>query len=275
MTPEPYRPPPPAEPSALPIVALVLALLGLCLPPLLLVAIVLAVISLVKSNEPAFATRKGLAIAALVVPLAFVPIVGVLAAIAIPNFIKFQSRSKAAECKANLKAAFIGAKLNFEEHDAYSPYVRDAAFSPEPGNRYLYVFDATGPLQEPGGPAVDGAVGVGPDTRRHPSASPAAYRAAIPPDLVAELGVRGTCPDCTFTAACVGNIDNDATLDVWSISSKDRVDADGLPVPAASRCTRSTTAASSRNRFPRTARAPGWETPPGGVTLRACESRSA
>lgn len=232
MTPEPYRPPPAAEPSALPIVALVLAIVGLCLPPLLLVAIVLAVISLVKSHEPAYAARRGLAIAALVLPLAFVPIVGVLAAIAIPNFIRFQSRSKQAECKANLKAAWLGEKLHFDERSEYSPHVRDAAFSPEPGNRYLYVFDATGALQEPGGPAVEGAVGVGPDTRRHPSASAGAYRAAIPPSLVAELGVRGTCPDCTFTAACVGNVDNDATLDVWSISSKDRVDADGLPVPA-------------------------------------------
>jgi hypothetical protein len=32
----------------------------------------------------------------------------------------------------------------------------------------------------------------------------------------------------------VGNIDNDATLDVWTVSSKPRKGADGLTVPAGS-----------------------------------------
>ncbi|MHA7630128.1 hypothetical protein [Corallococcus sp. M7] len=40
-------------------------------------------------------------------------------------------------------------------------------------------------------------------------------------------GVEGTCPDCIVTAACVGNVDNDDTLDVWSISTVKRTAANG------------------------------------------------
>lgn len=231
MNADPYRPPPSVEQSALPIVALVLAIVGMCVPPLLLVAIVLAIVSLVKSHEPAYAQRKGLAIAALVLPLAAVPIVGILAAIAIPNFIRFQARAKQSECKVNLKAVHVAEKSYFAGHDAYSPRIGDIGFAPEAGNRYLYVIDLDGPLKPAGGPADPTQVGVEPDTHRYPSADPSAYRGAIPPDLEAELGVQGTCPDCDYTAVCVGNVDNDDTLDVWSVSSRERVDADGLSVP--------------------------------------------
>jgi hypothetical protein len=34
-------------------------------------------------------------------------------------------------------------------------------------------------------------------------------------------GVAGTCPSCNATAAAEGNIDNDATLDSWYISTSD------------------------------------------------------
>jgi type IV pilus assembly protein PilA len=41
------------------------------------------------------------------------------------------------------------------------------------------------------------------------------------------IGVQGS----DFTAACIGNIDNDPTLDVWTISSAERTDASGGTVP--------------------------------------------
>lgn len=232
MTPEtPDRPLPSAEPATLPVVALVCAILGLCLPPLLAVAIVLAIISLVKSGEPGYASRKGLAIAALVIPVALLPVIGILAAIAIPNFIRFQSRAKQSECKSNLKAAFVAEKSLFAERDAYSVHLAELGFLPERGNRYLYLFNARGPVLEPGGPVDATHVGVGPDTARHPDANAITYRGQLPADLDAELGVHGDCPDCDVTIACVGNIDNDDTLDVWSVSTRERVDKEGLSVP--------------------------------------------
>lgn len=230
MTPQPQQPSS-AESSALPVVALVLAIVGLCFPPLLVVAIVLAIVVLVKSHEPAYAPRKGLAIAALIIPLAAVPVVGVLAAIAIPNFIKFGARSKQSEAKSYLKAAFTAEKAYFAERDAYVTDVEQLGFSPDRGNRYLYLFDVEGPVREPGTPPGPGFVGVGADSTRYPEVDLARYRAALPPDLAGELGVHGTCPDCDVTVAAIGNNDSDDTLDVWSVSTRERVDRDGLSVP--------------------------------------------
>jgi type IV pilus assembly protein PilA len=48
-----------------------------------------------------------------------VAIIGILAAIAIPNFIKFQCRSKQSEAKANLKALMVAQESYRGENDTY------------------------------------------------------------------------------------------------------------------------------------------------------------
>ena len=67
-----------------------------------------------------------------------VAIIGILAAIAIPNFIKFQARSKQSEVKANLKSFFTAEKSVFQEKDYYTESIGEVGFSPERGNRYAY-----------------------------------------------------------------------------------------------------------------------------------------
>ena len=44
-----------------------------------------------------------------------VAIIGILAAIAIPNFLKFQSRARQSEAKSNLKAVFTANKSMYAE----------------------------------------------------------------------------------------------------------------------------------------------------------------
>jgi type IV pilus assembly protein PilA len=201
----------------LPVVALVFSILGVCLPPLLVIGVILGIVALVQ--------KKGSlvpAIIAVVVPVAAVPVVGILAAIAIPNFIKFQSRSKQSECKANLKGAFTALKSYEMEKGAFSVHPAEVGFSPERGNRYLYAFSAGGPIAANGGAPAADAEGVGADTLRFPDVSNEALRAGIPAALRATLGVQGMCPECAVTVACAGNIDNDTTVDVWSISTGDR-----------------------------------------------------
>src|SRR5581483_9733545 len=51
-----------------------------------------------------------------------VAIIGILAAIAIPNFIKFQARSKQSEAKANMKAMFTAEKAFYQEKDRFSTF---------------------------------------------------------------------------------------------------------------------------------------------------------
>lgn len=163
---------------------------------------------------------------------AFLCCVGTVGAIAIPNFIKFGVRAKQAEVKVNLKAAYQAERAWFEDKSTYSESVEEVGFIPERSNRYLYLLSATGELLLPG--ALDGGQhgSIGADLRHDRSPDNVALLAGIPADLLAEAGMHGTCPDsCRMTVLAAGNLDNDATVDVWSVSTAART-IDGVPVPA-------------------------------------------
>lgn len=64
-----------------------------------------------------------------------VAIIGILAAIAIPNFVKFQCRSKQSEAKNNLKALFAAQESYRAEFDTYVEFGvlnQDAINDPNP-----------------------------------------------------------------------------------------------------------------------------------------------
>jgi type IV pilus assembly protein PilA len=181
------------------------------------------------SHGPSTAIIIGI-VAVLAVPV-IVAVIGILAAIAIPNFIKFQSRSKQHECQENLKALAGEAGVYFSENRRYTTKVRELSFEPERGNRYAY-FLGDGTLESRDGATAehhDTDAQVGVDRFRFPDMRELGPD-QIPHEMVA--GIEGTCPDCTFTAVCVGNIDNDDTLDVWSISMKERHRSSGEVIPA-------------------------------------------
>jgi type IV pilus assembly protein PilA len=148
------------------------------------------------------------------------PCVGVISAIAIPNFIRFQARSKQAECKANLKAWYASQKAHYAGAEAYEPDIQKVGFMPERGNRYAY-FAGEGPIEARTGAQHTpeaGAVAVNVDTFKFANLQPLSVD-DLPSNVVDVLGVSGQCPDCNITVACAGNIDNDEALDVWLIST--------------------------------------------------------
>jgi type IV pilus assembly protein PilA len=206
----------------MPTIALIFIIIGFCLPPLLLVGLVLAIISLARSGEPAFAQGRTLSIVSLVLTLMAVPIWGVVAAVAIPAFFGYHGHSTQSECKTYLKSAFVAEKSYYAEKDRYSTNPVDVGFGVEKGNRYLYRFAPERPLQE---------VGVAPDPAKvHVTAEE--LESALPPNLRGITGVRGTCPDCDITVVCVGNVDQDPGLDVLSISTANRRTVTGQVVAA-------------------------------------------
>lgn len=167
-----------------------------------------------------------------------VAIIGILAAIAIPNFIKFQARSKQSEAKANLKSLFTSQKAYFQEFDRYDELVAVIGFTPERSNRYAY-YNGAGTLVDR--TAVDGSIVAVADTDTGYTVDVFAHRGAVgdpginagAPTFTPPTGTNpppttggvSNSPDQTaidnFFGGATGNVDNDAGLDSWVISSVD------------------------------------------------------
>jgi type IV pilus assembly protein PilA len=160
-----------------------------------------------------------------------VAIIGILAAIAIPNFVKFQARSKQSEAKANLKAMFTAQKAFSAERDRFSALVGEVGFSPERNNRYAYFTGAAGTMTKRGTavevPTTGGTdQGVEFDSFKYTDATvyPVATINKAPAALCTGSTTPGlaTNPNPIWTGAAQGQIDNDSGLDNWSISTDNR-----------------------------------------------------
>jgi hypothetical protein len=165
--------------------------------------------------------------------LAF-PFLGLLAGLALPFQIRFAARPRQSECEGNLKSWFVQQRTR---QQGVALELDTVGFSPERGNRYAY-FAGPAPLEDRSRVEVSrpkGAVGIGVDTWRHETVRPITFE-DLPPDVARITGLSGgQCPqgpDCAITLVCAGNIDQDATLDVWSISTEDRIGPDGESSPA-------------------------------------------
>jgi type IV pilus assembly protein PilA len=162
-----------------------------------------------------------------------VAIIGILAAIAIPNFIKYQGRSKQAEAKQALRAYFMAERHYFSEADAYTGDFGAVGFAPERGNRYAYrsmvapttyqsrataVLPALAAYQ---GLEVDcykiGGTCVGQPVRSAIVPFTLNFEAGTTAGLT-DTGVIGGSNGC-FILEALGTIDNDQDNDDWLISS--------------------------------------------------------
>jgi type IV pilus assembly protein PilA len=126
-----------------------------------------------------------------------VAILGILVAIAIPNFLTYQARARQAEAKAILGGIFMAATTVM--HAQNGTYVitdiSQLGFAPTGTPKYSYWFDVSGALTPiPGGST-----------------------ATAPCDVTsAPAGVATTASG--FTAGARGNIDGDPTCDDWLIN---------------------------------------------------------
>lgn len=82
--------------------------------------------------------RKGFTLIELMIVVA---IIGVLAAIAIPNFLKFQAKSKMSEAKTNLGAIYTGQLSYFGEQNSYGNF-DSINWSPSGTPRYHFALGA-------------------------------------------------------------------------------------------------------------------------------------
>lgn len=134
-----------------------------------------------------------------------VAIIGILAAIAIPNFLKFQARARQSEAKTNLKAVFTASKSMYAEQGNLS--CGFCGFTPEKGNIYDY-------FAHNGANAVSLAHTKG-------SGTGGGEPANVPSAAVSTH-------DGLFTANAGGNIDSDTFVDAWCVNDANQL-CNGTP----------------------------------------------
>jgi type IV pilus assembly protein PilA len=165
-------------------------------------------------------SKKGFTLIELMIVVA---IIGILAAIAIPNFLKFQAKSKQSEAKSNLGAIFTGEISYFGEQNAYGDFVA-VNWVPSGTPRYHYML---------------GTFAVGPDrvnvgaTTLFGSATAIANATSWVANLnnvtdngatttlytpVAPIIDNAATPSPVFTAGATGRISTSGIQDAWSIN---------------------------------------------------------
>lgn len=134
--------------------------------------------------------QKGFTLIELMIVVA---IIGILAAIAIPNFLRYQAKSKQSEAKTNLSGIFTSQTSYFGDNNSYAATFALMGYTLA-GNAKTYAFSVDGTnilgLTTLNTSGTNCAIGTG---------SPAATATA-------------------FTATARGNVDNDLDCDVWTIN---------------------------------------------------------
>ena len=141
-----------------------------------------------------------------------VAIIGILAAIAIPNFVAYQAKSKQAEAKVSLGAIFTSAvayQAESQNPQSYSPAtISQLGWSPSGSPRYSFWYQ-------------DGvnAAGTGTTVARFNGTSAAATpcNVTVAPT---SAGFQVLASSQGFTAGANGNIDGDTACDHWFINDQ-------------------------------------------------------
>ena len=151
--------------------------------------------------------KKGFTLIELMIVVA---IIGILAAIAIPNFLKFQAKSKMSEAKTNLGAIYTGQISYFGEQNSYGDF---AAINWSPSGTPRYHFSL-------GAWADNNAVNRGALVANAPVPSTwtANLNAALDSSGAAVSPVAPTFDNATFSAGAGGRISTQTYSDGWSIN---------------------------------------------------------
>ena len=150
-----------------------------------------------QRGEPVLHTvyhQRGFSLIELMIVVA---LIGILAAIAIPNFLTYQARAKQSEARMNLAAIHTAEVIYFAEKNTYGKTFGEIGFSVTTGSspRYQYMLGA----EETTGADPTGCT-------------------------VSTTLIHTTDFATGFKAFAVGNIDGDATCDVWSIDQNKDLD---------------------------------------------------
>jgi len=128
-----------------------------------------------------------------------VAIIGILAAIAIPNFLSYQARSKQSEVKADLGGIFTSELAFFSEFNRFSGFTE------------IHYFTVSGSTQR----YTDRAMPTDPTGTS--TGTPDVLAPGSGPTAENSMTVAGSSAT-SFTATATGNVDTDSTLDQWHVN---------------------------------------------------------
>lgn len=171
-------------------------------------------------------SEKGFSLVELMIVVA---IIGILTAIAIPNFQRFQLKSRQSEARNNLAALYTAEKAFYGEWSAFFADFRDIGFKPEGRLIYRTGFSNAGvnaPANYTGGVITATNAAVQFNTGAHCGTTGASCTEFLLPggDWGAMLGTWSTRTTATggeFTAGARGDIRGTAgnSTDIWVIDS--------------------------------------------------------
>ena len=149
-------------------------------------------------------SQKGFTLIELMIVVA---IIGILAAIAIPNFLRYQAKSRQAEAKTNLGAVFVAETAFFAEQSRYGSFAEIGYALAGTTNRYTYRSPANGG-------AAGSAASIGND--QISCGAPAGC--TVETDAAPRVPSAAALAPTGFTASAVTNLDSDATIDGWTVN---------------------------------------------------------
>lgn len=171
--------------------------------------------------------NKGFSLVELMVVVA---IIGILAAIAVPNFQRFTAKSKQSEAKSNLAAIYSAERAFAAEWQSFFADFRNIGYQPTGDLHYNHGFAAAGVACPAGynglgaGIAAAGAAAVvfnslNPLLCQQGGGMGGALpcRMILTPIAPGALTGTSTTPT-TFVAGARGDIDGDASIDQWTIN---------------------------------------------------------
>lgn len=154
----------------------------------------------------------------LVELMVVVAIIGILSAVAIPNFKKYQAKSKQSEAKIALAALYSTEATSLADYDTYATCLTSLGYETPPRGYYITGFAAAHAASAAQVVARGAACAAGnailptvPLKANAASANPAAAQIPLGVIVTATMSI-------SFVASSAGNISNAVAWDVWTIN---------------------------------------------------------